>query len=104
MKLTHGMSKNEVLEAMGGVREFRLTELKTVMNPYKTELTTDKDGNIYEFVWYIIKVPNFIYDGTVKDEDLIPFAFINGELHGWGWTFYFEAKKRYEIDLNIDYR
>tara|TARA_B100000315_G_C14016407_1_gene336852 strand:- start:72 stop:392 length:321 start_codon:yes stop_codon:yes gene_type:complete len=102
MNLTTGMNKTEVLEIMGGVKTFRLTELKTVTNPYKTELTTDTDGNVYEFIWYITEVPNFIYDGTVKDEDLTPFAFINGELHGWGWNFYFEAKKRYQIDLDVD--
>lgn len=97
--LNIGMSKQEFLSAMGGVREFRLTEYKTVMNPYRIEQTQDSNNNIHEYIWYITKVPNFIYDGTVYEQDLTPFAFINGKLAGWGWTFYRDTKQKYQIEI-----
>lgn len=101
MTLSVGMSKKEFIEAMGGIKTFRITEYKTVTNPYRTEQFSDNDGNVYEYLWYITKVPNFIYDGTVYEQDLTPFALINGKLAGWGWSFYRDNKQRYELDLNV---
>jgi len=102
--LSAGMTKQEFIEAMDGIKTFRLTEYKTVTNPYRTESFKDNKGNLYEYYWYITKVPNFIYDGTVYEQDLTPFGLVNGKLEGWGWSFYRDTKKRSEIDINFNHK
>lgn len=95
------MSKTEFIRSMGGIREFRLTELKTVTNPYRVEQARDRQGRVVEIMWFITKVPNFIYDGTVLEEDLTPFVIVDGRLDGWGWSFYRDRKQYFEVELMV---
>ena len=57
-----------------------------VNNPYRSEILNDKEGKIYEVLYYATDNKN--EDDLIKDTDLTPLVFdSDGKLIGWGQNF-----------------
>ena len=85
-KLSVGMTKVQVLEAMGPAG--------------KTEAYETKGGGAMEFLFYRTATANTIYD-PLSDKHWTPICIIDGKLKGWGRNFYDDSIKiRKEIIKN----
>ena len=58
LKIDFGMSKQEVINKMGGIRSFQtyatndiLLKDQMIANPYSRDLKTDSEGNPFEILW-----------------------------------------------------
>jgi hypothetical protein len=96
-KLNIGMDREEVLEIMGTktIKTYRIEtnalyykKDRKIPNPYKTEIRKVGDKS-YEIIYYYTEVKK--RDGTITDDELTPLVFDNGELIGWGWSFFEET-------------
>lgn len=85
MELELGMSKQEVLQLMG--------------KPYSREVFTGQNGEMFDFLLYITQ---YTYSGAIPDSDKTPICFRDGKLIGWGWNFYGQTKRHYEVK-KVDY-
>lgn len=109
LRLSIGMSKNEVLNVMG-------TETKTakvvlhqygnwaetpvenmkINNPYRSEILQSKDKT-FEVLYYVTDVRKS--DINTSDDELTPLVFDNGKLIGWGWSFLNDNVQKYELRI-----
>ena len=109
LRLSIGMSKNEVLNVMG-------TETKTakvalhqygnwaetpvenmkINNPYRSEILQSKDKT-FEVLYYVTDVRKS--DINTSEDELTPLVFDNGKLIGWGWSFLNDNVQRYELRM-----
>jgi len=94
MKLSIGMSKQEVLNVMG--TQTMQAEGWTVNNPYRSEIMTGKDKT-FEVLYYYTDVKQG--DNAITDDELAPLVFDDGKLIGWGWSFLKDNAQKYEIRM-----
>lgn len=89
LKLQVGMDKEEVISVIGG-------------NPYKNEAFSTPEGDILEAYFYLTEYKtDERYKRLMTDDVFTPLIFINNELVGWGWSFYQDTTKKYDIDIEI---
>ncbi len=67
-----------------------------VNNPYKTEFYKSQGRNIETIYYYTEKKKA---DDCVTDDELTPLVFVDGKLDGWGWSYWQDLVKKYEIRL-----
>lgn len=96
-RLALGMTKEEVLAVMGtktvttyrdGVRGEQIT------NPYRTEVH-QAGGHVWEILFYY--TDNKADDGAITDDELTPIVLKDGRLDGWGWSYWQDIVRTYEI-------
>ena len=89
LKLSTGMTKEQVLKVMGRSGGGGLFGEPTVKSPYKSE-TLQSNGRSFEILYYYTDINSRIHishPGTIRDKDLTPLVFENDVLIGWGNTF-----------------
>jgi hypothetical protein len=103
MKLSVGMSKEEVIKLMGEKRvqakEGYLDKYygryePGATNPYRREILQGKD-KVFEVLYYYTDIKKL--DGAIADEELTPLVFDNEKLIGWGRSFLETNVQKYEI-------
>ena len=109
MKLSIGMTKDEVIKIMGEDTKTayeNLAMLKNVFswgmgaesqkinNPYRSEILQGKDKTFE--VWYYV-TDDKTGKGVITDDCLTPLVFDNGKLIGWGQSFLQDNVQKYEI-------
>ena len=96
-RLQLGMTKEEVLAVMGtktvttyrdGVRGEQIT------NPYRTEVHRAA-GHVFEILFYYTDIK--ANDGAITDDELTPIVLKDGRLDGWGWSYWNDIVRTYEI-------
>ncbi|MFC1678081.1 DUF3192 domain-containing protein [Planctomycetota bacterium] len=89
LKLSVGMTKQQVVEIMGtGSAGGRFGETR-VNNPYKSEII-QPGATQYEVLYYYTDLDSVIYSANpsfITDKDLTPLIFDDGILIGWGKEF-----------------
>jgi hypothetical protein len=116
--LTVGMTKAEVLKAMGveSVQTYKKSALpskkaskkvsdeiraryrgKRINNPYRTEANRTPDGIYVEILLYYTDQQNS--DGAITDDELTPLVVEDGVLAGWGWRFLDQNVEKYRFEL-----
>ena len=96
LKLSIGMSKQEALNVMG-TRSFATLEEGRINNPYRSEILSNKEGKVFEVLYYYTDVKKA--DDAITDDELTPLIFDNGRLIGWGWSFLQDNIQRYELRM-----
>ncbi len=103
-----GMSKQEVIEKMGGVRTIQTytssdfisrTKFEKISNPYSRDIKQDKNGNSIEILWYYTDVKEV--DNAINKDELTPIILENNKVVGVGWGFYEDYAKRKEITIDL---
>lgn len=93
MNITTGMSRNDAIAAMGGVRQIAVYDpsqmigqkkLGMMSNPYSRDLKKDSSGNNIEILWYYTDIKNTT---AIDKSDLTPIIFENNIVVGLGWDF-----------------
>lgn len=100
--LTIGMSKSQVLQIMGYETIVTpdtgycttLFATKHINNPYRTELYRLKDDT-YEILFYYTDIKK--RDDVITDDELTPIIIKNGKLDGYGWMYWNDLIKKYQI-------
>ncbi len=93
-KLSVGLSKTDALAIMG-IKTYNING-DIINNPYKTEIKKGENGKSnLEIVFYYTDTKKV--DGAITDDELTPLVFIEGKLEGWGWTFFDDNVKKYQI-------
>jgi len=95
MRLSLGMTKQEVLDVMG-VASMTSYEGSRINNPYRSEILQGKD-KIFEVLYYYTDVQKM--DGAITDDELTPLVFDEGKLIGWGRSFFQDNVNKYEIRM-----
>ena len=109
MRLSVGMTKDEVLAIMGTgtietyrkqIREMDTDEVyrdETITQPYRNELIETSAGEPVELLWYYTDRKKA--DGVLSDDELTPLILQEGHLVGWGWSFLSQNVERYNITI-----
>ncbi len=93
--LSPGMSKGEVLSAMG--RKTITSEFGDVINnPYRTEMYRTGEHTL-ELLFYYTDMKKA--DGAITDDELTPIIILDGKLDGWGWSYWENLVQKYEIRI-----
>jgi hypothetical protein len=92
MSLSAGMSKSEVLTAMG--TKTINSEGGQINNPYRTEMYHSQ-GHTFELLLYYTDLKR--RDGAITDDELTPLIIMDGKLDGWGWTYWNGLIQKYEL-------
>jgi hypothetical protein len=103
LKLSAGMPKQEVIRIMG-VGEFKVCcPIYTVTNPHRTE-AHQAGGSSWEILYYYTDKKTETYNtpagtnaGVIQDDELMPIVLRDGRLDGWGWSYWNDVVKKYEI-------
>ncbi|HCX31782.1 MAG TPA: hypothetical protein DHU55_18735 [Blastocatellia bacterium] len=105
LKLSPGMSKTEVLDAMGVGEQRVCCPLRTVTNPHRTEAYSAGGSRFEVLYYYTDKKTDSSNDpyssnaSNVQDDELLPIVLKDGKLEGWGWSFWNDTVNRYEIRI-----
>jgi hypothetical protein len=107
LKIENGMSKTEVINAMGGIQTIQTytsrgwagSKVNKISNPYSRDLKSDKDGNSIEILWYYTDVKE--RDDAINKDELTPIILEEGKVVGLGWGFYEDYAKRKEFTIDI---
>ncbi|HEV8506967.1 MAG TPA: DUF3192 domain-containing protein [Chitinophagaceae bacterium] len=95
LKVDLGVSKNKVLEVMGGVQKIQtyiatsfMTKKESIIinNPFNREFKTDSAGNTIEIVWYYTNINKA--EGDITKEQQTPIILEKNAVVGMGWDFY----------------
>jgi len=93
MHLSVGLNKQDVLKVMG--TETKKTDVGSVItNPYRTEMYK-VNNNTFELLLYYTDLKKS--DGAITDDELTPIIIKNGKVDGWGWSYWNNIIKKYEI-------
>jgi len=108
LRLSVGMTKNEVLNVMGAETKTAKVALHQygnwaetpveniiINNPYRNEILKSKDDKVFEVIYYVTDVRKS--DNNISDDELTPLVFDNGKLIGWGWSFLNDNVQKYEL-------
>ena len=100
LKLSLGMTKEQVLNLMG-TKTIKVYDnwgnlVEVINNPYKTETLKGKDKT-FEVWYYYTEIKKA--DGAISDDELTPIIFDEGKLIGWGWSFFEDTAKKYELTI-----
>ena len=90
--LSIGMSKQDVLGKMG--TKTVGAQNTVVTNPYRTEMYRS-NGHVFELLLYYTDIKKS--DGAITDDELTPLIIMDGKLDGWGWSYWNNVIKKYEI-------
>lgn len=98
-KLKVGMDRETVLEIMGTdtkkLTDF-LSEERIINNPYRSSMLSVDTMTVEVFYYYTdVKAQ----DGAISDDELTPIVLINGKVTGWGWDYWIDAARKYEIRI-----
>ncbi|MFH1094388.1 MAG: DUF3192 domain-containing protein [Candidatus Omnitrophota bacterium] len=110
MKLSIGMTKDEVIKIMGkdtktayknpamlNILSYGMAaESQKISNPYRSEILPGKDKTLE--VWYYV-TDDKTGKGIITDDCLTPLVFDNGKLIGWGQGFLQDNAQKYEIRI-----
>jgi len=96
LRLEPGMSKSQVLEAMGTING------DNINNPYLVSLFSIKEDNI-TIIYYFTKNPHNTYKAKVTFERLTPLVLLNGKLIGWGEESLRRAQDKYDFTIKKDF-
>ena len=97
LRLEPGMSKSQVLEAMGTING------DNINNPYLVSLFSIKEDNI-TIIYYFTKNPYNEYKVyKVTFENLTPLVLLNGKLIGWGEEALRRAQDKYDFTIKKDF-
>ena len=106
LKVDIGVTKNKVLEVMGGVQKIQtytstsfMTKKESVIinNPFNREFKTDSAGNTLEILWYYTHVNKV--EGDITKEQQTPIILDKNAVVGLGWDFYEDYAKRKGITI-----
>ncbi|HEY5367759.1 MAG TPA: DUF3192 domain-containing protein [Hanamia sp.] len=106
LKIDLGVSKNKVLEVMGGIQKIQtytttsfVTKKQSIIinNPFSRDFKTDTAGNTMEILWYYTDVNKA--DGAITKEQQTPIILEKNAVVGMGWDFYEDYAKRKGITL-----
>ena len=86
------MSKQDVLGKMG--TKTVGAQNTVVTNPYRTEMYRS-NGHVFELLLYYTDIKKS--DGAITDDELTPLIIMDGKLDGWGWSYWNNVIKKYEI-------
>lgn len=110
LKITLGMSRDSVIDMMGGQKTIQTYYLiglygikkqdQIVSNPYSRDLLKDKSNNNIEIIWYFTDIKKA--DGAITKDELTPIILENNKVTGIGWGYYEDYSKRKEINININ--
>jgi len=93
LHLSVGASKQDVLNKMG-IKTIKTKNGSVITNPYRTEMyKVDKDT--FELLLYYTDLKKS--DGAITDDELTPIILKNGKVDGWGWSYWNNLIKKYEI-------
>lgn len=90
--LSVGISKQEILGIMG--TKTVEAEGTVITNPYRTEMYRS-NGHSFELLLYYTDIQKS--DGAITDDELTPLVLMDGKLDGWGWSYWNNVIKKYEI-------
>ena len=93
MSLSPGISKQEVLTAMG-TKKITSEYGQIINNPYRTELYRHQ-GHAFELLLYYTDLKR--RDGAITDDELTPLVILDGKLDGWGWSYWDGLVQKYEL-------
>ena len=106
LKVDLGVTKNKVLEVMGGVQKIQtyittsfVTKKEDIIinNPFNRDFKTDTAGNTMEILWYYTDVNKA--DGDITKEEQTPIILEKNAVVGMGWDFYEDYAKRKGITI-----
>ena len=106
LKVDIGVTKNKVLEVMGGVQKVQtytstsfMTKKESIIinNPSNREFKTDSAGNTIEILWYYTNINKA--DGDITKEQQTPIVLEKNAVIGIGWGFYEDYAKRKGINI-----
>jgi hypothetical protein len=102
-RLEVGMTRDQVLDLMG--REMVRVKVTTSDDPYEFELADiphpyrtesyEAAGSRFEVLYYLTSETS--RDRAITDDELTPIVLIDGRVDGWGWGFWNDQVRRYEI-------
>ena len=95
LNLSIGMSKEKVLDIMGKDVD-KTKDGHIITNPYRTEMY-QVNGNIFELLLYYTDLKK--NDGAITDDELTPIVIKNGKVDGWGWSYWDDIVKKYEVRI-----
>jgi len=98
-KLSPGMSKADLLQVMGTKTKYVLDLRERINNPYRTETTRGKDGEMYEVLFYYTDLKK--RDEAITDDELTPIVLKDGKVVGWGWGFLNESVSKYHMQIDV---
>ena len=106
MKVDLGVTKNKLLEVMGGVQKIQtyittsfVTKKESIIinNPVNREFRTDTAGNTIEIIWYYTNTNKA--EGDITKEQQTPIILEKNAVVGMGWDFYEDYAKRKGITI-----
>ena len=110
MKLSIGMTKQEVMTIMGDKTGYiknylgrRDAEWPTASNPYRSAILQGKEKT-FEVLYYYTETKKTLYNTWgqyqgIADDELTPLVFDEDKLIGWGREFLEQNIQKYEIRL-----
>lgn len=107
MNITAGMTREEAISTMGGVKQIAVYDpsqmigqkkLGMMSNPYSRDLKKDSSGKNIEILWYYTDIKN---SSAIDKSDLTPIVFENNIVVGLGWGFFEDYAKRKQIFVNL---
>lgn len=93
IRLSPGMTKSDVLQVMG-TKTISDFYSDTITNPYRTELYRSA-GHTFEVLLYYTDIKKA--DGAITDDELTPIVLLDGKLDGWGWLYWENLVRKYEL-------
>jgi hypothetical protein len=93
LHLSVGMPREEVLKVMGTETIYVLDV--AYQNPHRTEMYRT-DTHTFELLLYRTEVGNAFHP---SDRDYTPLVLMDGKLDGWGWMYWHDVAKKYEIKI-----
>jgi len=106
LKVDLGVSKNKVVEVMGGVQKIQtytttsfVTKKEDIIinNPFGRDFKTDTAGNTMEILWYYTDVNKA--DGAITKAEQTPIILEKNAVVGMGWDFFEEYAKHKGITI-----
>ena len=68
--------------------------IRSIPNPLKSEMYP-ADNVIFRILYYYSQ--RQVEDGIISDNELMPIVFKDGKLDGWGWNYWEDTAKRFDI-------
>ncbi len=90
--LSAGLSKEETLKVMNA--DTVKAEGHVITHPYRTELHR-ANGHVFEILLYYTDIQK--RDGAITDDELTPLVIMDGQIDGWGWSYWSNMINKYEI-------
>jgi len=77
-----------------GTETIKSEEGDKITNPYRTEM--HRNGkDVFEVLLYYTDVKKT--DGAITDDELTPIVLLNGQVDGWGWSYWENLVQKYEL-------